>query len=158
MTDYYEVLEDRRLFHGVLSLLYVARRQDVRNPGVGTAYLAKTLGCPHSQLEFPVWYLKQRKWIEVLENGQLAITADGVDKLADTDAGILATPGAETRSRPSPPRQSPSKAGSPAGKRPPSPVPARARTDGTSRASDDDLPDIETFLDEAFADDTSSRT
>lgn len=157
MTDYYEVLEDRRLLHGVLSLLYVARRQDVRNPGVGTAFLARTLGCPHSQLEFPVWYLKQRKWIEVLENGQLAITADGVDKLAGAEAGILTAPGSEPPSHaPAPPP--PPNDGSADGRRSPSPALPTGRPKGTHRASDDDVPDIETFLDEAFADDTSSRT
>jgi len=77
--------EDRRIFHGILSLLYVARRRDVRNPGLGAVYLEKMLGCPQQHLEFPVWYLKQRGWVETMENGQFAITVEGVDKLADRD-------------------------------------------------------------------------
>lgn len=77
--------EDRRIFHGILSLLYVARRRDVRSPGVGIMNVEKILGCPRQHLEFPIWYLKQRGWIETLETGQLAITADGVDKLSDRD-------------------------------------------------------------------------
>jgi curved DNA-binding protein len=77
--------EDRRIFHGILSLLYVARRRDVRSPGLGILYIEKMLGCPRQHLEFPIWYLKQRGWIQTLDNGQLAITVDGVDKLADRD-------------------------------------------------------------------------
>ena len=39
-------------------------------------------------MEFHIWYLKQRGWIEALGNGQLALTADGVDKLGDQDLAI----------------------------------------------------------------------
>lgn len=77
--------QDRRIFHGILSLLYTARRRDVRHPGLGDIHLERMLGCPREHLEFPIWYLKQRKWIEVLENGQLAITVDGVDKVMDRE-------------------------------------------------------------------------
>jgi len=77
--------QDRRIFHGLLSLLYVARRRNVRQPGLGTLYLEKMLGCPQEHLEFPIWYLKQRNWIETLENGQLAITADGIDKVTEKE-------------------------------------------------------------------------
>jgi curved DNA-binding protein CbpA len=80
--------QDRRIFHGILSLLYVARRRDPRNPGLGQVYLEKLLGCPQQHLEFPLWYLKQHGWIELTENGQLAITVEGVDKLADQDLAL----------------------------------------------------------------------
>jgi len=74
---------DRRLFQSILSVLYVARRRDPENGGLGPVSLEKMLGCPQEHLEFPLWYLKQRRWIERLENGLHAITADGVDKLGD---------------------------------------------------------------------------
>lgn len=77
--------EDRRLFHGVLSLLYIARRRNPKEGGLGTTALEKMLGCPQEHLEFPLWYLKQRGWIERTEIGYMAITADGVDKLGNDD-------------------------------------------------------------------------
>lgn len=73
---------DRRLFHGILSLLYVARRRDARRGGLGPMFLEKTLGVPTTHLEFPLWYLKQRGWVEVMDNGQLAITVQGIDHLS----------------------------------------------------------------------------
>jgi curved DNA-binding protein len=77
--------EDRRLFHGILSLLYIARRRDPQNGGLGGVSLEKMLGCPQEHLDFPIWYLKQRGLVERLESGYFAITADGVDKLGQDD-------------------------------------------------------------------------
>ena len=52
--------------------------------------LEKILGCPSQHLDFPLWYLKQRGWLERLESGLLAITADGVDKLGSEDLSLPA--------------------------------------------------------------------
>jgi curved DNA-binding protein len=77
--------DDRRLFHGILSLLYIARRRNPKDGGLGTVALEQMLACPREHLEFPLWYLKQRGWIERTETGYMAITADGVDKLGNDD-------------------------------------------------------------------------
>src|SRR5262245_37437359 len=77
--------DDRRLFHGILSVLYIARRRDPERGGLGPVTLEKMLACPRQHLEFPLWYLKEHKWIERLESGYLAITAAGVDKLGEED-------------------------------------------------------------------------
>jgi curved DNA-binding protein CbpA len=82
--------DDRRLFHGLLSVLYIARRRDPLTGGLGVVTLERMLGCPRQHLEFPIWYLKQRGWIERLESGYLAITADGVDKLGSDDLSLPA--------------------------------------------------------------------
>ena len=82
--------EDRRLFHAILSLLYIARRRDPRNGGLGSVTLESILGCPSQHLEFPLWYLRERGWIERLDSGLLAITADGVDKIASDDLALPA--------------------------------------------------------------------
>lgn len=81
---------DRRLFHSLLSILYIARRRDPDNGGLGTVSLERMLGCPQEHLSFPIWYLRQRKWIERLDNGLLAITADGIDKLGQDDLSLPA--------------------------------------------------------------------
>ena len=64
----------------VLSVLYTKRKRDPREPGLGPIILARLIGCPHEMLDFHVWYLKDKGWIMRLENGSLAITADGVDR------------------------------------------------------------------------------
>jgi curved DNA-binding protein len=79
---------DRRIHHGILSLLYVARRRDPRHGGLGVVFLEKMLGCPQQHLEFPIWYLKQHGWIELMENGQLGITVTGVDRLEGQDLAL----------------------------------------------------------------------
>jgi curved DNA-binding protein CbpA len=76
---------DRQIFQGILSLLYAARRQNPLQGGLGSVSLEKTLGCPREHLEFPLWYLKARGWIETLDTGQYAITVDGIDKVTSRD-------------------------------------------------------------------------
>jgi len=80
--------EDRQLFHGILSLLYVARRRDPIAGGLGAIYLEKMLGCPQQHLDFPLWYLRQRGWIETLDTGQMAITVEGIDKLSNQELSL----------------------------------------------------------------------
>ena len=80
--------QDQRIFHGVLSLLYVARRRDPKEGGLGVIHLERMLGTPREHLDFPLWYLKRRGWIEVLSGGQLAITVDGVDKLGSQELSL----------------------------------------------------------------------
>jgi curved DNA-binding protein CbpA len=64
----------------LLSLLYVKRRQDVNNPGIGDEELERMSGCPREHLEFQLWYLKAKGWIGRIENGKFAITVEGVDR------------------------------------------------------------------------------
>jgi len=64
----------------LLSILYVKRRQNINDPGIGDHELERLSGCPREHLEFHLWYLKAKGWIGKLENGQLAITIEGVDR------------------------------------------------------------------------------
>jgi curved DNA-binding protein CbpA len=64
----------------LLSILYVKRRQDINDPGIGEQELERLSGCPREHLEFHLWYLKAKGWIGRLENGMLAITVEGVDR------------------------------------------------------------------------------
>lgn len=81
---------DRRLFQGILSLLYSARRRDPWHGGLGSVTLERLLGCPSQELQFPLWYLKSHGWIETLDTGQIAITVEGIDKLLTEDGPIQA--------------------------------------------------------------------
>ena len=76
-----EIANDARIRLAILSLLYVARRNNVLEPGVGIIELEKVLSVPSSILEFQMWYLRENGWVERLTSGHFAITAGGVDKL-----------------------------------------------------------------------------
>jgi curved DNA-binding protein CbpA len=75
-----DIQPDGDLQHKLMSILYVKRRQDANNPGVGSVELERLLGCPTKHLEFHLWYLKEKGWIRRLENGLLAITVEGIDR------------------------------------------------------------------------------
>jgi curved DNA-binding protein CbpA len=65
----------------VLELLYARRRTDPRSPGIFYGDLESLVGCPREHIEFALWYLAQRKYIDRSDGSQISITADGVDHL-----------------------------------------------------------------------------
>ncbi|GFO55549.1 molecular chaperone DnaJ [Geomonas sp. Red276] len=65
----------------LLSLLYVQRRRDMLSPGIGEVELCRLIGAPAELVEFHLWYLKAKGWVERLETGHVAITAGGVDQV-----------------------------------------------------------------------------
>jgi curved DNA-binding protein CbpA len=65
----------------LLSLLYVQRRRDMRNPGLGELTIARLLQTPPELIEFHLWYLRAKDWVERLQSGLFAITAPGVDQV-----------------------------------------------------------------------------
>jgi curved DNA-binding protein CbpA len=71
---------DVEMQNRLLSILYVKRRQNVSDPGIGNLELERLLSCPAEHLEFHIWYLKAKGWIERTESGTLAITVEGVDR------------------------------------------------------------------------------
>jgi curved DNA-binding protein len=80
---------DSRIIDGILSILYVARRRDPARGGLGIVQLERMLACPSEHLEFHVWYLLEKNWIQRLSNGMLAITVGGVDRMIESDALVL---------------------------------------------------------------------
>jgi curved DNA-binding protein CbpA len=65
----------------LLSLLYMKRRRNMQNPGIGNLELERLSDCPHEHIEFHLWYLKEKGWIGRMENGLLTITVSGVDEV-----------------------------------------------------------------------------
>jgi curved DNA-binding protein CbpA len=80
---------DERIFSGVLSLLYIARRRDPERGAMGVIQLERLLGCPAEHLEFHIWYLTEKKWIARQNNGQFAITVSGIDRMIEENALVL---------------------------------------------------------------------
>jgi hypothetical protein len=80
---------DRRIFEGVLSLLYVARRRDADRGGMGVMQMEHMLACPAKHLEFHLWYLREKGWVQRLDNGMMAISALGVDRVMEQEGLFL---------------------------------------------------------------------
>jgi curved DNA-binding protein CbpA len=78
-SDANSIERDVAIQDKLLSILYVKRRQDIQDPGLGDHELERLSGVPREHLEFHLWYLKAKGWIARLENGMLAITVDGID-------------------------------------------------------------------------------
>jgi curved DNA-binding protein CbpA len=65
----------------VLELLYARRRTEPRSPGIFFGDIEGLIGRPREHLEFTLWYLGQKKFIDRTDGSQILITADGVDHL-----------------------------------------------------------------------------
>jgi curved DNA-binding protein CbpA len=76
-----DIVADRRIRNGILSLLYTARRNDPDHPGMGVVDLERLLNCPEQHMKFQMWFLKENGWVARQENGTWAITASGVDRV-----------------------------------------------------------------------------
>ncbi|MGE5200143.1 MAG: DnaJ domain-containing protein [Rhodospirillaceae bacterium] len=72
---------DHEMRERMLSLFYVQRRRSMALPGLGEYEIARLLRTPVELVEFHLWYLRAKGWIERLESGMLAISASGVDQV-----------------------------------------------------------------------------
>ena len=77
--------EDTKIYQGILSVLFTARKSNTSRPGVGIFDLERLLGVPEKHLEFHIWYLKEKGWIQRDESGGYAITANGVDTVLQSE-------------------------------------------------------------------------
>ena len=83
-----DIESDRRIQKGILSLLYTWRRREPGNPGIGSFELERLLGIPEQHLEFHIWYLKEKGWIERSDTGKFAISVTGVEAVVEKDLFI----------------------------------------------------------------------
>jgi curved DNA-binding protein CbpA len=74
-------INDSEVRDGLMSLYYVQRRSKMNDPGLGEMEVARLMRVPVDLIEFHIWYLKEKGWIQRLENGQFALTALGVDQV-----------------------------------------------------------------------------
>ena len=68
---------NRRL--GVLCLLYAQRRRDPDHPTITLIDLEEVMAIPREYLEFTLWYLKKKNYIEMDQGADFCVTAAGVD-------------------------------------------------------------------------------
>ena len=93
-------VEDHSTREKLLSLLYVQRRRDMRCPGLGEYEMARLLRIPVELVEFHLWYLREKGWVQRIDTGQLAITAVGVDSIESSRLRLPADHLLEARSVP----------------------------------------------------------
>jgi len=67
----------RRL--GVLCLLYAQRRRTPDHPTITLMDLEEVMAIPREHLEFTLWYLKKKRYVEMDQGADFCLTADGVD-------------------------------------------------------------------------------
>jgi curved DNA-binding protein CbpA len=70
--------DERELRQLVLLTLYTARRNRPSNPAVPLMVLLELLGCSVDEVQFTLWYLRGKKFIETHDDGA-SITVAGVD-------------------------------------------------------------------------------
>lgn len=95
-----DVTDEQRIRHQILSILYIAKRRESLDSGVGLWQFENLLNLPEKFLEFHTWYLKEKGWIQHTETGGYSITASGVDVVEENDlilGGDLLLPEPEKR-------------------------------------------------------------
>src|SRR5262249_25531204 len=65
----------------VLEVLCAKRRAEPARPGVMFAELEALTGKPREHLEFTIWYLGKKNFVQRGDTSELTITVDGVDYL-----------------------------------------------------------------------------
>jgi curved DNA-binding protein CbpA len=82
------VTDDTSCRERLLSLFYAQRRRDMRSPGLGEMELERVMDIPAELLGFHLWYLREKGWVQRLDTGFLAITAEGVDRVENQRARV----------------------------------------------------------------------
>jgi curved DNA-binding protein CbpA len=71
---------DSNIQRVLLAACYFKCRSSPGNPGISMFEMMKLFDLPREQMDFHLWYLKGKGWIERTDGGLYAITVDGVDR------------------------------------------------------------------------------
>lgn len=69
----------KRMRQGIMSALYDVITTRPRNPELGRAEIARAMGVTIDQMEFAIWYCRERELLRTTPQGLYAITTKGVD-------------------------------------------------------------------------------
>lgn len=72
---------ERRKRHGILAALFQKRAAEPHAPSMSIFELEDVLGVSREQIEFTLWYLRERTMVTRSDNNRFQITAAGVDGL-----------------------------------------------------------------------------
>ena len=65
----------------VLEALYTKRRLEPSNPGIPFRDFEKMTGRPREYLEFTIWFLQKKKFVEFDDRSHLSLTVEGAEYL-----------------------------------------------------------------------------
>jgi hypothetical protein len=74
-----DVRLQKRIRQGLMSSLYDVMITRPRNPELGRADIARAIGVSIDQMEFAIWYLRERELLRTTPQGLYAVTTKGVD-------------------------------------------------------------------------------
>ena len=77
-------VNDAQVHERILLSLYKRRRDNAAEAGIGSYALQEMLGCSDSQFDFHIWYLKEKGFVTVTEQGTFAVTIEGIDHVIST--------------------------------------------------------------------------
>lgn len=89
-VDERSVVEDADAHSRILVFLYKKRRENARNAGIAGFYVQQMLDCSEELMDFHLWYLKEKGFIEMTEQGAVAITMQGIDHVIATSRNTMA--------------------------------------------------------------------
>ena len=72
---------DAEIRHQLLQLFYARRRQAVGSAALGSMTIEKEMDLSEEMLNFHLWFFREKGWIQREEDGGLAITATGVERV-----------------------------------------------------------------------------
>jgi curved DNA-binding protein CbpA len=75
----------------LLELLYTRRRTEPRTPSMSILDIEALIGRPREHLEFSIWYLTQKRFVQRGDDSGLTITAEGVEYLEGNIDGVTQT-------------------------------------------------------------------
>jgi curved DNA-binding protein CbpA len=84
-----DVAQEQQLRGTILEILYARRRAEPGNPAFSQYELSQLTGRPREHLEFPIWYLIQKKFVTRDDSSSLTITVDGVDYIEQNSGAAL---------------------------------------------------------------------
>ena len=65
----------------LLGLFYTTRRKNMKQPGLGITTMEEMMKMPAGSLEFHLWYICEKGWIQREVSGPWSITYAGVDEI-----------------------------------------------------------------------------
>jgi curved DNA-binding protein CbpA len=72
----------------LLELLYARRRTEPRQPSMSILDVEALIGRPREHLEFSIWFLTQKRFVQRGDDSGLTITAEGAEYLENNIDGI----------------------------------------------------------------------
>ncbi len=85
-------LRDGEAHDRILMHLYKKRRNRPSEPGEGSYALAELVDCSAEAIDFHTWYLREKGYLQVTENGTYAISVEGIDHVIATSRSEARAP------------------------------------------------------------------